>query len=180
MKIFFKVLLVIDFMVIIFCLINNNFIWMLNTQVALLGSLAVSFGTYISYKKVVEEKSKEHIVADNRDVLEKIEDPYFVYDEESESEGIDEKTFKEIVVEEKKKLKSPKTALKNFVLTSKGFLSIYRIAAYAFLAVTLLMLIDRKVLDIFSYLVGLSIVPVSALITSFVSGKKIGGENQSL
>jgi len=179
MKIFFKVLFVVDLIVVVFCLINNNFIWLLSTQVALLGSLAVSFGTYVSYKKVVEEKSKEHIVADNRDIFEKIEDPYFVYDEESKSEEIDEKAFKEIVAEEKKKLKSPKNALKNFISTSKGFLSIYRIVAYAFLAVTLLMLIDRKTLDIFSYLAGLSIVPLSALITSFVFGKKIG-ENQSL
>jgi len=51
-----KILLIVDFVVILFCVVLGQFQWLLNTQLAFISSLLVTIGSYYGYKKNVESQ----------------------------------------------------------------------------------------------------------------------------
>ncbi|WP_187648248.1 hypothetical protein [Nitrosophilus labii] len=165
MRNFFFILIVLDLLIILYFLTNKDYLYILNTQVALISSLIVTGGSFLGYRRVVLKRAKEQNILDDKDLIDKIEDPYNLYEEELKESQID---AKQIFEEEKKRLKSPKESIKNFILTSSGFLSIYRIFGYLFLVVSVLILIDKKMFDAIAYMVGLSLVPISAMVFTFV------------
>ena len=100
---------------------------------------------------------------DSRDVIDKLEDPYDLYDEEVvEEEG---KDFGEIVKEEKKKLKENKRTLSQTIKDSKAAFSFYRLGAYAILVLGFLYLNRHGLLHVPSYILALSIPPMVIVIT---------------
>ncbi len=169
MRKFFLILIVLDLVLIFYFLINKNYLYLLNTQIAMISSLIVTGGSFLGYRRLVLKRAKEQNILDDKDLIDKIDDPYNLYEEEPKESQMD---AKQIFEEEKKRLKSPKQSVKNFILTSGGFLSIYRIFGYLFLVVSVLFLIDKKMFDAIAYMTGLSLVPISALVFTVVNNYK--------
>jgi len=157
-------LLIIDIGVIIFCLLSGNHIWFINSQIGFITSSLVMIASIISYRNMVKSRVDAGIVVavDNRDTIEKIEDPYDLY---SENLSEDDKPMSEIVKEEKAKLKKNRRSIWQVTKDSKPALSFYRLGAYTLLILGFFYLNNTHQLDITSYLFALSIPPIIVIIT---------------
>ena len=173
-KKFAKLFFIINFAVIIFCVLSNNYIWLLNTQVAFISSLIISIATFLSYKRNVS-KRLENIDYDaslnnnDRDKIDDIEDPYDLYSENEINEQTEftAEEIKEIIKDEKSKIKQ--NSLKNTFLSAPSFISLYRIAGYLILVVGFFILNNNELFQAIPYLIGLFIVPLSTLCLKFIS-----------
>ncbi len=168
-KNFAKVFFLLDFGVILFCLVNANTTWLLNTQIAFFSSLFISIATFFSYqnsiKKRLANSSVDIDTANDRDKIDEIDDPYDLYSEDGVVEEEKELTaheIKTIIQEEKSKVK--RNSLKNMIVNGGSFVSIYRLVGYAILVVGFFYLVNHKLFEPFSYMVGLFIVPLSMLV----------------
>jgi len=181
-----KLFFIIDFGVIIFTLLESNFVWFINTQFAFFSSLFITFASYLSYKNFINKNVKNLIGDDGldninyqeRDSIDKLEDPYDLYDEDITSEDNNLKNnqelntedenqdFAQIVKEEKQNLK--KNTLKNTFKGLGAYSSIYRIIGYISLIVGFIYLNNHHLLHTISYLFGLFIVPFSATIYKLI------------
>jgi hypothetical protein len=171
-KKFAKLFFVIDFCVVIFCVLSNNYIWLINTQVAFISSLFISLATFLSYKRNVS-KRLENIdydaeLSNDRDDIDKIDDPYDLYDEQeiNQQKEFTTSEIKNIIKEEKSKVKQ--NTFKNTIYSTTSFISIYRILGYAVLVFGFFVLNNNGVFHTISYLVGLFIVPLSMLSAKFI------------
>jgi len=164
MKNSINALLIIDIGVIIFCLLSGNRIWLINSQIGFISSSLVMIASIISYRNMVKSRVDAGIVVavDNRDTIEKIEDPYDLY---SEDLSEDNKPMSEIVKEEKAKLKKNRRSIWQVTKDSKPALSFYRLGAYSLLILGFFYLNNTHKLDITSYLFALSIPPIIVIIT---------------
>jgi len=157
-------LLIIDIGVVIFCLLSGNRIWFINSQIGFISSSLVMIASIISYRNMVKNRLDAGVVVseDNRDTIEKIEDPYDLY---SKSSLEDDKPIDEIIKEEKAKLKKNRRSIWQVTKDSKPALSFYRLGAYTILILGFFYLNNTHKLDITSYLFGLSIPPIIIIIT---------------
>lgn len=173
---FAKVFLVLNLCLTVYAIIFQNSIWLLNIQVAFFASLFVTIASFLSYRKNIknrllntEENTK--VSSDERDKIDEIDDPYDLYseyEEVSESELTPEK-IKEIITEEKKRVKQ--NSFKNTLFSAGGFVSIYRVLGYGFLIFGFFALNNNKILIPLAFIVGLSIVPVGVLFTKALRKK---------
>jgi len=156
-------LLIVDIGVVLFCLLSGNRDWFINSQVGFITSSLVVFASLISYRNMVKKSLDNGIVVsqDNRDTISKIEDPHDLYSEEKE----DNKDFREIVKEEKEKLKKNKRSFLQVAKDSRASFSIYRLGAYGLLILGFFYLNNSHKLDISSYLFGLSLPPIVVIVT---------------
>ena len=122
-------------------------LWLLNTQVAFASSMLITMASFLSYKSMVKERVNSGDLGDDRDLLDDIEDPHKLYEEE-------EKEPQKIGF---------KQGAKNLVSSYKGALSPYRIASYGVLCLAVLFLIRHGYFDGLAFLVGLGVVPISSL-----------------
>jgi hypothetical protein len=132
------------------------------------------FASIISYRNMVQARFDMGmiVVDDNRDTLDKIEDPFDLYSEDEKSSPKEElkkelkeqKSLKEVVVEEKKNLKKNRRSIWQTAKDSKAALSFYRLGAYAVLIFGFFYLNNNKILDISSYLFALALPPVIVVI----------------
>jgi hypothetical protein len=152
-------LLIIDIGVIIFCLLSGNRIWLINSQIGFVTSSLVMIASIISYRNMVKDRLDLGIVVsvDNRDTIEKIEDPYDLYNKN--------KPMREIVQEEKRNLKKNRRSIWQITKDSKASLSFYRLGAYSLLILGFFYLNNSHKLDITSYLFSLSLPPIIVIIT---------------
>ncbi len=171
---FAKVFFIVDLCIIIYVLLAYDKIWVLNTQVAFLGSLFVTLASYFSYQRNIKNRlsnfdsSDEKKILDDRDKVDEIDDPFDLYSEDVEpiaEEDLTPEKIKEIIKEEKSKVK--KNSLKNTVFSAGGFISIYRIFGYGFLIFGFFALNNNKIFLPIPFLVGLAIVPISVLLAKF-------------
>jgi len=141
---------------------GSNFL--ISSQLGFISSLLITLSSYYSYKKMVEHKvSIGDIPKDDRDELDKIDDRFELYDD-SEDE---KKDFKEIIKEERKKLKGFKRSAKNLKRSFFAFISPYRLFSYLFLILSFLYLNKHHLLDIFGFVLGISVVSIVALLVGF-------------
>lgn len=167
---FLRLFLIIDLGVVVFCIFQGNSIWLLNTQVAFFSSLLVTVGSYLGYKKNIENRVPDEPMQnleDDIDVIDRIEDPYDLDGEIIEKELTPEE-IKEILKEEKQN--QSKHTFKNVVFSMGGFASVYRIIGYVLLLIGFFALVNNDVFDAYSYMFGLLIVPICALV--YGVGKK--------
>jgi len=172
-KNFAKIFFIIDFGVIIFCVLSNNYIWLLNTQVAFISSLIISIATFLSYRRNVS-KRLENIdydakLSEDRDKIDEIDDPFDLYSEQeinNQSEFTPEE-IKEIIKDEKSKIKQ--NSLKNTFLSAPSFISIYRILGYLILVLGFFILNNNGIFQTIPYLVGLFVVPLAMLSLKLIS-----------
>ncbi len=158
MRLFFRALLGLDLLLLLYLSAMGDYIGILNTQVALISSLAVVGGSFYGYGTLVKKKSSDFVY--ERDELDKIEDPYDLYGDEDTK-----KDAKELFLEEKRKVSTLKNAAGNFAGSIGGFLSPFRLAGYAVLTLSVLWLMSRGDFEAVKFFIGLSLVPAAALIS---------------
>ena len=157
-------LLIVDIGIALFCILAGHRDWFINSQIGFFSSLAVILASMYSYRKMVEESvASGAVISSNDELLEKIEDPHGVYDEDETQEAISEET-----VEEDKKITTLE-ALKK----SKAFISFYRLGAYLLLALGFLYLQSNHILHIPSYLFSIMLPPAIIAIMFFWQSKNI-------
>ena len=167
---FAKVFIAVDLGVIIFCLLQGNMVWLLNTQVAFFSSILITVGSYLGYKKNIEKRVENtdfQALNDNPDTIDKIDDKFDLYSEINEQEELSKEEIKEIIDEEKEKLKS-QSNIKNTIKSFSGASSIYRLVGYGFLIFGFFYLNNNQLLEPVSYLIGFLVVPVATLATRLV------------
>lgn len=172
---FAKVFLVLDAVLILYGFIFQNVIWVLNTQVAFVGSLLVTLASFLAYRRNVnnrlstlEEKS-EHQSLEDRDKIDEIDDPYDLYSEYEEipEEELTTEKIKEIINDEKSKVK--KNSLKNAFTSAGGFVSVYRIFGYGSLVFGFFALNNNGIFLAVPFLIGLGVVPLGTLLSKLFS-----------
>lgn len=101
---------------------------------------------------------------DTKDLIDEIDDPYDLYDEESVDETAD---FKEIIKEEKARQKQH--LIKNTVKNSSALVSLYRILPYAFLVLGFMALENNHAMQLIPYMLGLG----CGVVVGYFVAKKI-------
>jgi Ca2+/Na+ antiporter len=165
-KKFALIFLVVDIAIVILGLLFGGDNFVVNSQVAVFCSMFIVLGTFLGYYRNV--KARTEVLSEQiseRDAIDKIDDPYDLYDEDfkiNEQEDFTSEEIKDIINEEKNRFKG--SSVKNTLSTISSFASIYRIAGYALLVVGFFFLKNNEILNIYGFLVGVSIVPVGTLL----------------
>jgi hypothetical protein len=149
-----------------------SFEFFINFQIAFLSSFFVIMGSMYAYKKMVSKEIETNGINtqdQERDLLEKIEDPHELYVQNTEIEQIpiEDLDFKEIVKEEKKKIKT--FSFNSMKRGSKGSVSAFRIVPYIFLVLGFIALKNNEMLDISVYLGALFV----GIVLGYISAKNI-------
>ena len=136
-----------------------------NIEVAFFSSFLIILGASYAYKRMVLAKVEAGEYVEDRDLLDKIEDPHELYDgKEINDAPPEELNLREIVKEEKAKVKV--LNVKNMKYGVKGSLSLFRLIPYLFLILGFIALKNNNILDLWVYLPSLFI---GILVASFVS-----------
>ena len=138
--------------------------FLLSSQTGFISSVLVTLSSYQSYKKMIEYKiSIGDIPKEEKDELEKIDDKFDLYSEDEESDD-----FKSIVEQEKKNIKGFKTSAKNLKKSIFAFISPLRLGSYLFLIMSFLYLNTHHLLNIFAFILGISVVSLVTLVVGFL------------
>ncbi len=169
-KLLLGIVLSVDMMLIMIALWQGGN-WLLNSQLSFASSLFVTLASYYSYKKVIEKRlALESESYDDRDAVEKLEDPFDLYSQESVDT---QKDLVEVVKEERAKVTSLKQTASNLSKTVAGAFSPFRLGSYLFLFLAFLYLVNNGLFYIWAYVSGLFVVPLSALLFSImIRGKE--------
>ena len=125
-----------------------------NIEVAFLSALFIIIGASYAYKRMVLAKAASGEYVEDRDLLDKIEDPHELYDgKEINDAPPEELDLKAIVKEEKAKVKV--LSVKNMKHGIKGSLSLFRLIPYLFLILGFIALKNNDILDLWIYLPSL-------------------------
>ena len=158
-----KILLFLELIIIGSSFISFSFF--MNLQVASLSSFFVIIGASIAYKKMVKNQIDFNMVEEKRDLLDEIEDPHGLYDDEPINETpVEELDLKEIVKEEKAKIKT--FSVNSMKHGARGSVSAYRLVPYAFLILGFIALKNNELLDLTIYLPSLLVGIITASIIS--------------
>ncbi len=153
------VLLVLDLLLAVVIYLWKGENWLLNSQVAFFSSSFIMLASMLSYRGMVNGRlSVGAIPDDERDTLDKLEDPYDLYDEVKKFD--DEKTLVEVVKEERANLKKGSRSIWETTKDAKAAFSFYRLGAYVGLVLGFFYLNSNKFLELTPYLVFLSIPPI--------------------
>ena len=154
-------LLLVQLVFAMILLVKGYWYWLLNFELAFISSTLIVLGSFSGYKRMV---AKRLDVGEgmNDALLEKIEDPYELYDEEQNIEKSDE-DLKEVIKEEKKRLKQNKQTLKKTIKSTPGIFSPWRFLPYIVLVLSFIGLNNNHVLEIPAFLIGLGAGIVSAV-----------------
>ena len=166
-----SIFLIVDLLVILACIILGEFNWLLNTQVAFISSLLVTYASYLGYKKNILKRVDSHVNNyANYDELDKMDDQYDLYSPDVEQIEVKEEMTKEEIKEEIKKNKQAlkKNNTKNFIDAFGAMTSLYRIGGYVFLVIGFFFLNNNGYLEVVPYILGFLIVPLSALVLNFI------------
>ena len=142
-----------------------SFEFFINLQVAFASSFFIILGSSFAYRKMVQTQVEADSFEDKRDLLDDIEDPHELYDEEPINKApVEELDLKTIVKEEKAKIKT--LSVKSMKHGAKGSVSIFRLVPYLFLVLGFIALKNNDLLSIAVYLpsllVGIVIGSVAA------------------
>ena len=161
-----KIILIVEIVILLSKLISFSFF--INLQVAFLSSLFVILGSAYAHRKMVISDIENENIAYERDFLDEVEDPHELYDEIEINEApAEELNLKEIVQEEKKKIKT--LSAKSMKKGVKAGSSVFRLIPYVFLILGFIALKNNNVLDIMVYLPSLMV----GIIVGSITSKKI-------
>ena len=146
-----------------------SFAFFINLQIAYLSSLFIVLGTSFAYKKMIHSQDLTENIREDRDLLDKIEDPHELYTEEINDAPAEELDLKAIVKEEKAKVKV--FSVTNMKHGAKGSMSAFRLVPYAFLILGFIALKNNELLNLSIYLPSLfvGIIMGSVMSKSLVS-----------
>jgi hypothetical protein len=165
-----------DLSLILYAIVFNTPIWLLNTQVAFISSLFITIGTFLSYKKNIERRLSSLEISkqlnNDRDKIDEIDDPYDLYTEYEEipEEELTPEKIKEIISDEKSKVK--KNSFKNTIFSATGFISVYRVLGYGTLILGFFALNNNKLFLPIAFIIGLAIVPIGVLASKLLDKNK--------
>lgn len=131
-----------------------------NFTVAMLTSMAIVMGSLYSYRNMIQSRVGDIDPDDTKDVIDMMDDPYDLYEEERESEITD---IKQMIKEEKARQKS--NIIENTTKNASAMVSVYRLIPYAFLVLGFIALNNNQALEVLPYLVGLAVgIPMGYLL----------------
>ena len=132
-----------------------SFEFYINLQIAFMSAAIIIFGSMFAYKKMINTQiQNNNQVADERDLLDTIEDPHELYDETPLNEApYEELDLREIVKEEKKKIKT--FSLSSAKHGARGSVSAFRLVPYLILVLGFIALKNNELLNIAVYLSSL-------------------------
>lgn len=142
-----------------------------NAQVAFVSAFLILLGSMYSYRNLVRRNLENGIQTDLADTVDKIDDPYDLYDDEAHPADADQRPLKEVIREEKARLKANKHTVKNVSKTAPALLSIYRLVPYGVLVLGFIALKNNEMLALWYYLPGLAV----GVVSGFFSGKALFG-----
>jgi hypothetical protein len=146
-------LLITDLILGVLIFLFLDFKSFLSFEVAFASSAFVILVSFESYKRAVLKSLEQMETSSNPDEIDKIEDPFDLYEEEENKASLDPKKLLE---EEKQRVKSLKN-LKESIKESKNFFSFPKIISYGVLAIGFIFLEKEGYLTIFVYLISLAI-----------------------
>jgi hypothetical protein len=126
-----------------------------NVEVAFLSAFFVVLASAYAHKKMVLTKVASGEYEEERDLLDKIEDPHGLYDTPINDAPPEDLNLREIVKEEKKKVKPMQ--IKNIRYGLRGAFSPLRLSAYLFLILGFIALNNNNILALSYYLPALLI-----------------------
>ncbi len=132
-----------------------SFEFFINLQVAYLSALFIVLGTSFAYKKMINSQVSSQAVTEDRDLLDKIEDPHELFEQDINNAPAEELDLKAIVKEEKAKVKV--LSIKNMKHGARGSMSAFRLVPYAFLILGFIALKNNELLNLSIYLPSLFI-----------------------
>lgn len=133
---------------------------MFSFLVAMISSMLIVTGSLYSYRNMIQSRVENSEIDDFKDVIDEMDDPYDLYEEERESEITD---IKQMIKEEKARQKS--NIIENTTKNASAMVSLYRLLPYAFLILGFIGLENSHSLEILPYLVGLAVgMPMGYLI----------------
>ena len=150
--------LLVNFLIAGVLFIQGYWYWLINFELAAVSSALIIFGSFNGYKKMIQRRLDIGENSDNT-LMEKLEDPYDLYDEKDQDFNIEkpEEDLVSVVKEEKKRLKQDKQTFKKTVKSASGILSPLRFIPYAILVLSFIALNNNHILDIPAFLVGLGV-----------------------
>ena len=126
-----------------------------SSQVAFWTSLLVVAASFGSYRRMVRKRLEQGMVApEERDLLDKMEDPYGLYEEEEERKPED---FREAIKEEKKRMKAERRSPVKVARDAVPSFSLWRVGAYGALVLGFFFLQNNGYLVIPVYLLSLGL-----------------------
>ncbi len=149
-----------------------SFEFFINFEVAFLSAFLIMLGSMYSYSKLVQQRVAGYEGVNEDDLIEKIDDPYDLYDDTPVGEADEEADLKSVVKEEKKRLKGK--GVKNLQKSAPAVVSIYRMIPYALLVFGFVGLQNNQMLSLFPYLTGLGF----GIAVSFFSAKGLFTQKQ--
>lgn len=158
-KRFFFIAFVVDSIVILYSFFASRY-FLLNSQLAFIASLLIVLGSFYGYARMVKKRAHMR----GRDIIDEIEDRFELYEEPPKSNV----SAKEIFEEEKAKIKAKRVGIKNFLKSSNAFFSPFRLFGYLVLVVAILFLVRHRLFEAGSFLVGLAVVPASAMLLALL------------
>lgn len=161
-----KLIAITEFLILLTYFYSKGFY--ANLQVAFLSSFIIMLGSFYAHRKMVKHKIGTQAYESERDPLDIIDDPHELYDEEPLNEApVEELDLKQIVKEEKKKIKT--FNLKSLKEGSSASFSIFRLGGYLFLVLGFIALKNNEMLEISIYLPSLLI----GIIAGYIFSKEI-------
>jgi len=149
-----------DLIVVIISVYIGGF-WLLNTQVAFICSMLITFAAFYAYKKSIKKRVESNNGEEFKDPYDALEDPYNLF----EDENIDDKK------EQKKNSGIFKYTIKGFASGIGGALNPIRILAYVVLILSFFYLNRHGLFNPFAFFIGLSVVPIMSMLNSVVTLK---------
>ena len=166
-RLIYRLLLVkLIFAVVVF--VQGYWYWLLNFELAFFSSILIVFGSFHAYKGLIQRRLEAGEGSDEA-VLEKIDDPYELYDEDEGDIKSNTGDISKIVKEEKLRLKQNRQTLKKTIKSSAGLFSPWRFIPYIILILSFIGLNNNHILDIPAFLLGIGLGVLSAVLIGLKS-----------
>lgn len=137
---------------------------MISFLVAMISSILIVMGSLYAYRTMIQSRVADAEAGDSKDVIDEMDDPYDLYEEEREEEITD---IKRLIKEEKARQKS--NIIQNTTQNASAMVSVYRLIPYGFLILGFIGLENSHSLEILPYLVGLTAgIPIGYLISKHI------------
>jgi len=121
-----------------------------NFVVAMISSMLIVIGSLYSYRNMIAQRVEGVDLEDNKDIIDMMDDPYDLYEEERQEEITD---IKAMIKAEKARHKS--NVIQNTTKNVSAWVSVYRLIPYAFLILGFIALQNNHLFSVWPYLVGL-------------------------
>lgn len=140
----------------------------INAEVAFVSAFLILIGSMFSYRKLIRKNLENDVSYGLEDVAEKIDDPYDLYGEDEVAEE-DARPLKDVIKEEKARLKANRQTVKNISKSAPALFSLTRLVPYGVLVLGFIALKNNQLLDLWYFLPGLAV----GIVAGYFSGVRL-------